>query len=308
MSKHYLEYSEEVSLAQEKKIPIVALESTILSHGLPYPENWETGQALESILREKGVVPATIAIADGKIKVGLSSKEMKDFCQDKNILKVSRRDLPCVVALGKKGATTVSATMICAAMANIRVFVTGGIGGVHRGAEKTMDVSADLAELAKTPVAVICSGAKSILDLEKTLEYLETQGVNVLGYKTDDFPAFYSRESGRQVDYKVETPQEIAAIMQTKWNLGLEGGIVIANPIPLSHALDDKEMEGCIEKAIEEAQTHSVTGKAITPFLLSRLQDFTKGRSISANIALVKNNTALGAEVALAYHKAVNFV
>ncbi|WP_139491265.1 pseudouridine-5'-phosphate glycosidase [Brevibacillus dissolubilis] len=285
------------ALAQGKAV--IALESTIISHGMPYPKNVETALEVEQIIRDAGAVPATIAIMDGVIKIGLSHDEIEQLAQASDVLKASRRDLPYIMAQKKTGATTVAGTMICAAMAGIRVFVTGGIGGVHRGAEKTMDISADLTELAKTNVAVVCAGAKSILDLGLTLEYLETQGVPVLGYQTDRFPAFYTRDSGFAVNYQVNSAEEMAEILHSKAQLGLEGGTVIANPIPEEHALPADEIEAAIQQALKEADENGIAGKAVTPFLLSKLGEITAGKSLASNIELVKNNARVGAAIAI---------
>ena len=279
---------------------VVALESTIITHGMPYPENVRTALAVEAIIREAGAVPATIAILDGQITVGLSPEQITALAQRKDAVKCSRRDLPVVVAKRQTGATTVAGTMIVAAMAGIRIFVTGGIGGVHRGAPTTMDVSADLTELARTSVAVVCAGAKSILDLGLTLEVLETQGVPVIGYRTDRFPAFYVQDSGFGVPHRSDSPEEIAQILASKWALGLEGGAVIATPIPEAHALDRDVIEAAIQEALQDADAKGLRGKEITPFLLERLGTLTAGRSLEANIALIKANAAAGAAIAKA--------
>jgi len=279
---------------------VLALESTIITHGMPYPRNVETALAVEAVIREAGAVPATIAVIDGRISVGLTETQIEELAQRRDVVKCSRRDLPVVIAKGQTGATTVAGTMIAAAMAGIRIFVTGGIGGVHRGAERTMDVSADLTELARTPVAVVCAGAKSILDLGLTLEVLETQGVPVIGYGTDRFPAFYLRDSGFGVPHRSDRPEEVAAILATKWAMGLEGGVVIANPIPEAHALERDTIEAAIREALAEADAREIRGKEITPFLLARLEALTEGRSLAANIALIKANAAAGAAIAKA--------
>lgn len=296
--KQYIDYSPEVKKALKAKKPIVALESTIISHGMPYPENLITAKAIEDIIRKGGATPATMAIIDGRIKIGLTEKELLMLAKSKDVIKTSRRDIPYVVGSKKNGATTVSGTMILAALAGIKVFVTGGIGGVHRGAEETMDISADLTELAQTNVAVICAGAKSVLDLPKTLEFLETQGVPVVGYKTKELPAFYTRDSGLKVDYEMSSPQEIATMIHTKWALGLKGGLVVANPIPEKNALEHKFITALIEKALKEAAKKGIHGKEVTPFLLSRLKTLTEGKSLVANIALVKNNAVVGTQIA----------
>jgi pseudouridine-5'-phosphate glycosidase len=294
----YLEIKEEVYQALKENRPIVALESTIISHGMPYPQNVEVAKNVEETIRERGAVPATIAIIDGKMKVGLSKEELEFMATSKNILKASRMDLPVILAKGFNAATTVAATMIIAELAGIKVFVTGGIGGVHRNAQETFDISADLQELAKTNVAVISAGPKAILDLQLTKEYLETFGVPVIGYQTDELPCFFSRESGINVPYRVETPKEIASIMKTKWDLGLQGGIFIANPIPKEYSLDFEEIDKTIENAIEEAKRRKIKGKELTPFLLSKINELTKGESLKANIELVYNNAQLGTEIA----------
>ncbi|WMJ21221.1 pseudouridine-5'-phosphate glycosidase [Geobacillus kaustophilus] len=294
----FLVFSEEVAQAKAEKKPIVALESTIISHGMPYPENVQTAKDVERIIRDRGAVPATIAIIDGKIKIGLTDDELELLGTSRDVEKVSRRDLPYVVAMKKHGATTVAGTMICAEMAGIRVFATGGIGGVHRGAERTMDISADLQELARTNVAVVCAGAKSILDLGLTLEYLETHGVPVIGYQTDVLPAFYSRTSPFRVDYRLDSVEEIAQFIETKWKLGLNGGVVIANPVPKEEELEESYINAIIEQALKEAEKQHITGKSVTPFLLDRVKTLTEGKSLKANIALVKNNAALAADLA----------
>ncbi|OKO90397.1 pseudouridine-5'-phosphate glycosidase [Geobacillus proteiniphilus] len=294
----FLVFSEEVAQAKAEQKPIVALESTIISHGMPYPENVQTAKDVERIIRDRGAVPATVAIFNGKIKIGLTEAELEQLGTSRDVEKVSRRDLPYVVAMKKHGATTVAATMICAEMAGIRVFATGGIGGVHRGAEQTMDISADLQELARTNVAVVCAGAKSILDLGLTLEYLETHGVPVIGYQTDVLPAFYSRTSPFRVDYRLDSVEEIAQFIETKWGLGLNGGVVIANPVPKEDELEESYITAIIEQALKEAEQQHITGKAVTPFLLDRVKTLTGGKSLQANIALVKNNAALAADLA----------
>ncbi|AMV10611.1 pseudouridine-5'-phosphate glycosidase [Geobacillus stearothermophilus] len=294
----FLVFSEEVAQAKAEKKPIVALESTIISHGMPYPENVQTAKDVERIIRDRGAVPATIAIIDGKIKIGLTDDELELLGTSRDVEKVSRRDLPYVVAMKKHGATTVAGTMICAEMAGIRVFATGGIGGVHRGAERTMDISADLQELARTNVAVVCAGAKSILDLGLTLEYLETHGVPVIGYQTDVLPAFYSRTSPFRVGYRLDSAKEIAQFLETKWKLGLNGGVVITNPVPKEDELEESYINAIIEQALKEAEKQHITGKSVTPFLLDRVKTLTGGKSLQANIALVKNNAALAADLA----------
>ncbi|MGB9813225.1 MAG: pseudouridine-5'-phosphate glycosidase [Thermovenabulum sp.] len=299
----FIDLSQEVKKAMEEGKPVVALESTIISHGMPYPENIETAETLENIVREHGAIPATIAIINGRIKIGLNKKELEFMATSKEILKASRRDLPVVLAKGLSAATTVSATMICANLVDIKVFVTGGIGGVHRRAEHTFDISADLQELAKTNVAVVCAGAKAILDLPRTLEYLETHGVPVIGFKTSEFPAFYTRESGLKVDYKVENEIEAAKIIKTKWDLGLRGGLLIANPIPKEYALNKAYIDKAIEDALYEAEKRNIRGKEITPFLLDKIKDLTQGKSLKANIELAKNNAHVGAKIAIELNK-----
>lgn len=298
--KNYLSYSKEVQEGLEKGLPIVALESTIISHGMPYPQNVETAREVEQILRDAGCVPATIALIDGQIKIGLSDEELEMFGQAKDVAKASRRDMAYLLATKKIGATTVAATMIAAELAGIELFVTGGIGGVHRGAETTMDISADLEELSKTKVGVVCAGAKSILDIGLTLEYLETKGVPVIGFGTDELPAFYTRQSGFDVNFKLDTPEEVAKVLRAKWNLNLEGGAVIANPIPEEDALDHDFITNIIEKALKEAEEKGIHGKQVTPFLLGKVKELTDGTSLVANIALVKNNARVGAEIAKA--------
>jgi pseudouridylate synthase len=306
MNKHLM-VSEEVSTALVGGKPVVALESTIIAHGMPYPANFEMAQDVEAIIRNAGAVPATIAIIAGTLKVGLTTTELKKFAVDgPEIIKVSTRDLPYVVARKLDGATTVASTMRIAAMAGIHVFGTGGIGGVHRGAEKSFDISADMMEFAESNVAVVTAGAKAILDLALTLETLETLGVPVVGYGTDDFPAFYSRQSGHAVPMRCDTPEEIANLMATKWSMGLKGGIVVANPIPQSSEIIAAEIAPVIKKAVAEAARQNISGKSVTPFLLARLAEVTGGRSLKANLALVKHNAAVAAEIAKAYAAALN--
>jgi pseudouridine-5'-phosphate glycosidase len=299
----YLEISEEVKSAIDKGLPVVALESTIISHGMPYPENIKTANMLENIIRDNGAVPATIAIINGKIKIGINKEELEFLATSKDILKASRRDIPPIIAKDLSAATTVSATMICANLAGIKIFVTGGIGGVHRGAEHTFDISADLQELAKTNVAVICAGAKAILDLPLTLEYLETHGVPVLGFKTDELPAFYTKNSGLKVDYMINDEAEAAKIIKAKWDLGLKGGLIIANPIPEEYSMNRGYIEKAIYKALEEADANNIKGKELTPFLLEKIKDITSGDSLKANIELVKNNAIVGAKIAVELNK-----
>ncbi|CUA85444.1 Pseudouridine-5'-phosphate glycosidase (pseudoU degradation) [Gulbenkiania indica] len=297
-----LDIHPDVAQALAANLPVVALESTIISHGMPYPQNVETALKVEAEVRASGAVPATIAIIDGRLKAGLSHEEIERLGRAGHaVAKVSRRDLPVVVARGQTGATTVASTMIVAALAGIRVFATGGIGGVHRGAQTSFDISADLQELAQTPVAVVCAGAKSILDLGLTLEYLETHGVPVLGYRTDHLPAFFTRDSEFGVDARMEEAEEIARVMKTKWNLQLRGGLVVANPIPEAHAMPRAAIDAAISQALREAEEQGIGGKAATPFLLARVCELTGGDSLSANIQLVLNNARLAAQVASAY-------
>jgi len=294
----HLIFNEEVALAMESGAAIVALETTILSHGMPYPQNVQTALAVEDIVREEGAVPATIAVIGGRIHVGLTREQLEYFGTAKDVLKLSRADLPFAVAAGKDGATTVAATMLCAHLAGIGVFATGGVGGVHRGAERTMDVSADLEELARTPVAVVCAGAKALLDLPKTLEVLETRGVPVIGYGTSEFPAFWSRASGLPVAVRFDTPDEIARFLRVKRELEIDSGTLVANPIAPEDEIPADQMRGFIESAVAQSQNEHVTGKAVTPWLLDRLFQLTSGRSLTANVALVKNNARLAARIA----------
>jgi pseudouridine-5'-phosphate glycosidase len=295
------EIQSEAKSALDANLPLVALESALISHGLSYPQNLEAAQALERVVRENGAVPATIAVIEGRIRVGLTEGELERLATQEGVRKVSRRDLPIVVARGEDGATTVAATMYVAALAGIEVMATGGIGGVHRSqplARFSADISADLPELAQTRVAVVCSGAKSILDLPATLEWLETHGVPVLGYGTDEFPAFYSRESGLPVDVRVDTPEEAARIIRAKWELGLEGGVLVTVPVPEQAELPRELAEEAIKRALTVAQERGVKGKALTPFLLSQMARLTEGRSLVANVALLKNNAAVAARIA----------
>lgn len=304
MLNKYLDINEEVKVALEKGKPVVALESTIISHGMPYPQNVETALLVESEVRKNGAIPATIAIINGRLKVGLSKDEISFLGREGlNVIKTSRRDLPVIVSKKLNGATTVATTMIIASMAGIKVFATGGIGGVHRGAEKTFDISADLQELANTNVAVVCAGAKSILDLGLTLEYLETNGVPVLGYKTSELPAFYTQKSGFSVDHKMDSAVEIAEMLKAKWDLEMNGGVVIANPIPEKYAMNHEVITNAIEDALKEADLKGIKGKESTPFLLSKVKDITKGKSLESNIKLVLNNAKLGAEIAVSMAK-----
>lgn len=296
----YLDVAPEVAEALAAGKPVVALESTIISHGMPYPKNVETALNVEKVIRENGAVPATIAIIGGRLKAGLSTAEIEYLGKTgQAVSKVSRRDLPVIVSKKMDGATTVATTMIVAAMAGIKVFATGGIGGVHRGAETTMDISADLEELAMTPVMVVCAGAKAILDLGLTLEYLETKGVPVIGYGTEELPAFYSRKSGFRVDYRLDTPLEIAEAFNAKQNLGMIGGMLVTNPIPEEYAMPDDVINVAIDQAIAESVEQGIRGKASTPFLLARVAELTGGDSLESNIKLVYNNAALAAKTAV---------
>ncbi|MBS4179435.1 pseudouridine-5'-phosphate glycosidase [Lederbergia citrea] len=300
--KQYLEFSAEVQKAKEEGKAIVALESTIISHGMPYPQNVQMAREVEQIVRENGAVPATIAIIDGKIKIGLTDEELELFGKSSDVAKVSRRDLAQIVATKKLGATTVATTMICAELAGISIFVTGGIGGVHRGAETTMDISADLDELAQTNVAVICAGAKSILDLALTLEYLETKGVPVIGYGTEVLPAFYTRKSEHKLNFSTDSIDVIAETLKTKWELNLKGGAVIANPIPEEHAMDEEYINGIIADAVKQAEENNIIGKDSTPFLLGKIKELTGGKSLVANIELVKHNAKVGSQIAVSFN------
>lgn len=302
MTNSYLEISEEVKIALAENKPIVALESTIISHGMPFPQNMKTALKVEEIIRLNGAIPATIAILNGKLKVGLSNDEIEYLGKTGlKIVKASRRDLPYLISKKVDGATTVASTMIAAQMAGIKVFATGGIGGVHRGAAVSFDISADLQELAKTDVAVVCAGVKSILDLGLTLEYLETNGVPVIGYQTKELPAFYSQKSGFEVDYRLDSPKEIADFIRTKWNMNLKGGVVIANPIPAEYQLDHNLITETINKAVSEAEKNKIKGKESTPFLLAKVKELTAGKSLDANIQLVYNNAKLAAEIAVSF-------
>lgn len=299
---NYLDIHPEVVANLAANQPVVALESTIISHGMPYPQNVETALKVEQEVRANGAIPATIAIIKGRLKAGLNRDEIEQLGQGgQSITKVSRRDLPLIVAQGKTGATTVASTMIIAAMAGIRVFATGGIGGVHRGAETSFDVSADLQELAQTPVAVVCAGAKSILDLGLTLEYLETHGVPVIGYQTEQLPAFFTRGSQFKVDYRLDDAASIAQVMSAKWAMALKGGMVIANPIPEQYALPNSAIDSAIEQALAEAVAQQIGGKQATPFLLARVCELTGGDSLASNIQLVLNNARLASAIAKAY-------
>ena len=301
MYKKYLDLRSDIKEAIEADKPVVALESTILSHGMPYPENLEFARNVEKIIKEEGAVPATIAIIGGKIKVGLSDEELEIMCKAENVGKVSRRDLPIYISTGKTGATTVTTTMIGAAMAGIKFFATGGLGGVHREAQQTFDISADLQELAHTSVAVICAGAKAILDLNLTMEYLETFGVPVLGLRTDYLPAFYSKSSGLKLDYNCKDEKEVAAIVKAKWEMGLDGGVVIGNPIPDEYAMPNEEINVYIEKALQMCKEKGIKGKDTTPFLLATVKDLTGGDSLKANLELAYNNARAAARIAKSY-------
>ncbi len=298
---NYIKISESVKQALLENKPVVALESTIISHGMPYPDNIKMALQVEQIIKDQGAVPATIAILNGVIKVGLTKQEIEELAQAKDVLKVSKRDLAYAVSTNKIGATTVSATMIIAQKAGIKVFATGGIGGVHKGAQETFDISRDLEELANVDVAVVCAGVKSILDLGLTLEYLETKGVEVLGYKTKELPSFYSRKSGFNVDYQMDSPKDIAKLMHTKWQLGLSGGVVIANPIDKQDSMDSQKIDEIIKKAVIEANKLGIKGKDITPYLLAKVKQMSKGESLDANLKLIFNNAKLAAQIAVFY-------
>ena len=302
----YLDINKEVLDGLRYYKPIVALESTIISHGMPYPENIETALALEEIVRENGAIPATMGIIKGRIKIGITHEEMEFLASSKDIVKTSRRDIPYIVGLGLSGGTTVAATMILSQYAGIRVFATGGMGGVHRGADKSFDISADVTELSITNVAVVCAGVKAILDIGLTLEQLETLGVPVIGYGTDDFPAFYTRSSGFKVPMRVDSPEDCAKVMKTKWDLKLDGGIIVANPIPEQYEAKRDNIDKAIELALFEAEKNGITGKELTPYLLDKVKDITAGESLTANMALVKNNALLAAKIAVEYSKLEN--
>lgn len=303
MLNKYLDIKPEVARAISEGKAVVALESTIISHGMPYPQNVKTALEVEALVRANGAVPATIAILGGRLKVGLTEAEVEYLGKTPNVIKTSRRDIPFIVAKGIDGATTVATTMILAAMAGIKVFATGGIGGVHRGAQESYDVSADLQELAQTNVAVVCAGAKSILDIGLTLEYLETHGVPVVGYQTDELPAFYTRKSGFGVDYRVDTPVELATALKAKWDLGLNGGMVITNPIPEAYEMNPELINKAIETAVKEAEEKGIKGKESTPFLLSKVKELTGGDSLDSNIQLVFNNAILASKLAVELEK-----
>lgn len=299
----FLDVNDEVKKALDEKKPVVALESTIISHGMPYPKNVEMAKTVEQIIRDNGAVPATIAIIDGKIKIGLTEEDLNILATAKDVAKVSRRDMANVIATKKIGATTVATTMICAQMAGINFFVTGGIGGVHRGYEEHMDVSADLEELGMTNVTVICAGAKAILDLPRTMEYLETKGVPVIGYKTKYLPAFYTKTSDIKLNLSAETTQEIAQTIFVKDELGLKGGVLVTNPIPDEYSLDEKYIGSIIEDALKSAKEENVAGKDVTPYLLAKIVAKTEGKSLESNIQLVYNNAKVGASIAVEYNK-----
>ena len=299
MYKDFLDIKPEVAKAMEEGIPVIALESTIISHGMPYPKNVETALAVEDVIRKAGAMPATIGIIDGRIKIGLTRDEIEYMATAENVLKVSRRDFPLVISQKGDGATTVAGTMIAANMAGIRLFVTGGIGGVHRGAGESHDISADLEELKMTDVTVICAGVKSILDIAGTLEYLETAGVPVITYGADEFPAFYSRRSGFAAECRMDDPAAIAALINTKEKMGLKGGVLVACPLPEEDEIPFEKMDVVIQEALKECEEKKITGKRITPFLLSRVKDLTEGKSLEANIKLVLNNAAVGAAIAV---------
>ncbi len=298
MYRDYLDVNPEVEKALDEGRPVVALESTIIAHGMPYPKNVETALAVEEVIRKNGAVPATIGILAGRIKIGLTKEEIEYMAHAENVLKVSRRDLPYVIARKLDGATTVAGTMIAAHMAGIKLFVTGGIGGVHRGAGESFDISADLEELKMTDVTVVCAGAKAILDIPATLEYLETAGVPVIAYGTDEIPAFYSRSSGEKANCRLDTPEEVGALISMKAELGLKGGILVTCPIPEADEIPAAEINGVIDEAIREAEASGIKGKETTPFLLSRVKDLTEGRSLEANIKLVLNNADIGSRIA----------
>ena len=303
MLEQYLDINPEVREALEEGKAVVALESTIISHGMPYPRNVETALQVERIIRDNGAIPATIAIIKGKLKVGLTPEEIEYLGKSHDVIKASRRDIPFIVAKGLDGATTVASTMIIANLAGIKIFATGGIGGVHRGAQESFDISADLQELAQTNVAVVCAGAKSILDIGLTLEYLETQGVPVVGFGTEELPAFYTSKSGFGVDYRVDTPRELAAALKAKWDMGLKGGAVIANPIPKEYEMDPLVINKAIDSAIREAEEKKIKGKESTPFLLAKVKELTEGASLDSNIRLVYNNAKVGAQIAVELSK-----
>ena len=299
----FVDFSPEVQEAMAAGKALVALESTIIAHGMPYPENKKTALKLEAIIRSKGAVPATMAILGGRIKVGLTDEELEYLATAPDVVKASRRDISYLISQKKDAATTVAATMICAKLAGIKVFATGGVGGVHRGAQESFDISADLQELAQTQVAVISAGVKSILDIPLTLEYLETYGVPVIGVGTEEFPAFYTRESGSKCPLHLESTQEIAHLLHTQWELGFKSGALIANPIPAEYSMDKGKIDQVIEQAIEEAEASNIAGKELTPFLLNRIKELTEGNSLFSNIQLVQNNAAVAGEIAVALNR-----
>jgi pseudouridylate synthase len=303
--KQLIEIHPTIQEALKNNVPVVALESTIISHGMPYPDNVKMALKVEEIIKKEGAVPATMAILNGTIKVGLDHDDIEYLAQAKNVYKVGKRDFAYVISQKKTGATTVSGTSLIASMVGIKVFATGGIGGVHRGAEKTFDISRDLEELSQVDICVICAGAKSILDLGLTLEYLETKGVEVIGYQTEELPAFYTRTSGFKVNYKLDSPQEIANLLHAKWSLNLKGGVVVANPIPKAYSMDEKVIQKAIDSALEEAKEQGISGQDVTPFLLSKVKAITEGTSLESNIELVYNNARLAAKIAIAYQKAL---
>jgi len=300
LAHSWLTFSPPVAAARTAGRPVVALESTIIAHGMPWPENVRTAREVEALVRDLGAEPATIALIGGRIRIGLSDDELEMLGSSDQVHKVSRRELPAVLASGGLGATTVAGTMICAALAGIEVFVTGGIGGVHRGAQETFDISADLQELAKTSVAVVCAGAKSVLDIGLTLEYLETHGVPVLSCEQDNFAAFYTRDSGYRADFRLDNAADQARLIRTKWDLGLAGGVVLSTPVPEAAAMPSEEIDALTRQALAEATSQGITGKAVTPFLLARIKALTSGRSLATNIALVKHNAEVGTRLALA--------
>lgn len=304
--KPYITISEEVRSALEQKLPVVALETTIISFGFPYPYNIQMALEMEEIIRRHGAVPATIGLKEGKIKVGLGKAEIEEFATEGSVLKAGRRDFPYVLAQKKLGATTISGTMIAAGLAGIHVFATGGLGGVHRHGEVTWDVSVDLTEMSLTNVAVVSSGAKAILDLGRTLEVLETLGVPVVGYQSDYFASFYSRQSGLKANFRLDTPEEVATMMDAKWSIGLNGGILVANPVPEQDEIPFAEIDEIIKQAVEEANAEGIAGKEVTPYLLKRINHHTKGRSLETNISLVRENAKVGAQIAVAYQHLQN--
>lgn len=295
-----IQFSPEVAAARAEGRPVVALESTIIAHGMPWPQNLDTAREVEAVIRAEGAAPATIAVIGGRIRIGLTDAELQQLAQEPDAMKLSRRDLPYAVATGRLGATTVAATMICAHLAGIEVFVTGGIGGVHRGGHESFDISADLQELARTPVAVVCAGAKSILDLALTLEYLETHGVPVLSIGQDNFAAFFTPDSGLKADFRMDEAEAQARFIRAKWALGLTGGVVVSNPVPAAQAMPREAIDAITAQALAEAEAQGVQGKAITPFLLARIKALSGGRSLTTNIALVKHNAVAGARLARA--------